>query len=89
MGFFTRMPLVSVTALGGPFDGQVFQVEAPRPLIPDSSLDEPGWWTDTWLPRVAEQGFYWLLDPETIVWEEEGHRDRTDSGEGTTREGIP
>ena len=52
----------------GPTIAAISRLEAPRPLIPDSSLDEPGWWTDDKEPSVTGQGYYQLDTPTTMVW---------------------
>lgn len=65
------MGLVPVVALQGPYDGRIFHVLPMYPLIPDSSLDEPGWWTDTDLPMISGQGYYVAHSPTEILWVED------------------
>ena len=63
------MPKVPIVAVGGPFDGRTFLLEEPYPLIPDSSLDLPGWFTADKEPSVPGQGYYMLVTPATMAWQ--------------------
>ena len=62
---------VPIVCRGGPFDGDVFELEAPYPLIPDSSLDEGGWFTKSKEPSVSGQGYYQVTTPTEMIWVEE------------------
>jgi hypothetical protein len=62
------MPKVPIIARGGPFDGDVFELEAPYVLTPDSSLDEPGWFTRDAEPRISGQGYYQVTTPTEMEW---------------------
>ncbi len=64
------MPKVPIQALGGPYDGQRFLLEEPKPFIPDrvADHDEAVWFTQDREPCVQGSGFYMVLDPERMVW---------------------
>jgi len=65
------MPKVPIVCCGGPYDGRVFYLEDPEPLIPDSSLDLPGWWTRDKEPSLSGQGYYQLESPTAMRWRED------------------
>jgi hypothetical protein len=67
----TRLVKVPIVCRGGPFDGDVFELEAPYPLVPDSSLDLPGWFTRDREPKIAGQGYYQVDSPTEMIWVEE------------------
>ncbi len=62
------MPKVQIQCVGGPLDGQVFQLEQPYILVPDDSLELPGWFTKDTEPKVSGQGYYAVDSPETMEW---------------------
>jgi len=62
------MAKVPIRAIGGPFDGRDFELEAPYFLIPDCSSDEPGWFTRDDEPKVSGQGYYQVDTATTMRW---------------------
>lgn len=64
------MMKVPITAVGGPFDGQIFELEEPYFLIPDCSCDAPGWVTRDTEPSVSGQRYYVVETPTTMTWRE-------------------